>query len=48
MMEGLKEEMNGGESEKKREEGFEICKTGENVLPQNTKFSGIKTPENGK
>ena len=30
---GVKEEMNGGESEKKGEEGFEICETGENILP---------------
>ena len=30
---GVKEEMNGGESEKKREEVFEICETGENILP---------------
>ena len=40
--------MNEGESEKKREEGLEICETGENILPQNTKFFGIKIPENGK
>ena len=31
--EGVKEEMNGGESEKKGEEGLEICETGENILP---------------
>ena len=30
---GVKEEMNGGESEKEGEEGIEICKTGENILP---------------
>ena len=30
---GVKEEMNGGESEKKGEEGFEICETRENTLP---------------
>ena len=30
---GVKEEMNGGESEKKGEEEFEICETGENILP---------------
>ena len=30
---GVKEEMNGGESEKKGEEGIEICETGENILP---------------
>ena len=30
---GVKEEMNGGEREKKGEEGLEICKTGENILP---------------
>ncbi len=29
---GMKEEMNGGESEK-GEEGLEICETGENILP---------------
>ena len=29
----MKEEMNGGESEKKGEEGIEICETGENILP---------------
>ena len=29
---GVKEEMNGGESEK-REEGFEICEIGENIIP---------------
>ena len=40
--------MNGGESEKKGEEVLEICETGENILPQNRKFSGIKTPENEK
>ena len=28
---GVKEEMNGGESEKKGEEGLEICETGENI-----------------
>ena len=31
--EGVKEEMNGGESEKKGEEGIDICETGENILP---------------
>ena len=30
---GVKEEMNGGESEKKGEEGIEICEIGENILP---------------
>ena len=30
---GVKEEMNGGEGEKKGEKGFEICETGENILP---------------
>ena len=30
---GVKEEMNGGESKKKGEEGLEICETGENILP---------------
>ena len=30
---GVKEEMNGGESEKKEEERLEICETGENILP---------------
>ena len=30
---GVKEEMNEGESEKKGEEGLEICETGENILP---------------
>ena len=30
---GVKEEMNGGESEKKGEEGIEMCETGENILP---------------
>ena len=29
----MKDEMNGGESEKKGEEGLEICETGENILP---------------
>ena len=29
----MKEEMNGGECEKKEEEGIEICETGENILP---------------
>ena len=29
----VKEEMNGGESEKKGEEGLEICETGENIFP---------------
>ena len=38
--------MNGGESEKKGEEGLEICETGENILPQNTKSLFDKTPEN--
>ena len=32
-IEWVKEEMNGGESEKKGEEGFEIWETGENILP---------------
>ena len=40
--------MNGGESEKKGEEGLEVCETGENTLSQNTKPSGLKTPENKK
>ena len=40
--------MNGGESEKKEEEGLEICETGENSLPQIIKSSGFKTPENEK
>ena len=44
----MKEEMNGGENEKKGEEGLEICETGENTNPQNTQFSGFKTPGNGK
>ena len=30
---GVKEEMNGGESEKKGEEGLEICETGEDIIP---------------
>ena len=30
---GMKEEMNGGESEKKGEEVLEICEIGENILP---------------
>ena len=30
---GVKEEMNGGESKKKEEEGLEIYETGENILP---------------
>ena len=30
---GVKEEMNREESEKKGEEGLEICETGENILP---------------
>ena len=30
---GVKKEMNGGENEKKGEEGLEICETGENILP---------------
>ena len=30
---GVKEEMNGGESEKKEEEVLEICEIGENILP---------------
>ena len=30
---GVKEEMNGGESKKKGEEGVEICEIGENILP---------------
>ena len=30
---GVKEEMNGGESGKKGEEGLKICETGENILP---------------
>ena len=29
----MKEEMNGSESEKKGEEGLEICETGENIPP---------------
>ena len=29
----MKEEMNGGESEKKGEEGLEICETGESIPP---------------
>ena len=29
----VKEEMNGGESEKKGKEGLEFCETGENILP---------------
>ena len=29
---GVKEEMNGGESKKKEEEGIEICEIGENIL----------------
>ena len=40
--------MNGGESEKKGEEGLEICETGENIIPQNRKIFEIKTPENEK
>ena len=40
--------MNGGESEKKREEGLEICETGENITPQITQSFGSKTPGNGK
>ena len=40
--------MNGGESEKKGEEGFEICEIGENILPQNRKFSGFKAPDEEK
>ena len=40
--------MNGGESEKKGNEVLEICETGENILPYNTKTSLPKTPENGK
>ena len=30
---GVKKEMSEGESEKKGEEGLEICETGENILP---------------
>ena len=30
---GVKEEMNGGGSEKKGDEGIEICETGEDTLP---------------
>ena len=33
LREGVKEEMNGGDSEKKGEKVFEICETGENTLP---------------
>ena len=33
MMGGMKEEMNGGESEKKGEEDLKICEIGENILP---------------
>ena len=40
--------MNGGESEKKGEERFEICETGENTTPQITQSSGLETPGNGK
>ena len=40
--------MNGGESEKKGEEGLKICETGENTNPQITQFSRFKTPGNGK
>ena len=40
--------MNGGESEKKGEEGLEICETGENTNPQITQSSRFKTPGNGK
>ena len=40
--------MNGGESEKKGEEGLEICEIGENTNPQITQSSELKTPENGK
>ncbi len=29
----VREEMNGEEIEKKKEEGIEICKTGENIFP---------------
>ena len=29
----MEEEMNGGESEKKGEEGIEIFETGESILP---------------
>ena len=30
---GVKEELNGGESEKKGNERLEICEIGENILP---------------
>jgi len=44
----MKEEMNGGESEKEKEEVLEICETGENTNPQITQSSRLKTPANGK
>ena len=40
--------MKGGESKKKREEGLEICETGENILPQIMKIPVPKLPENEK
>ena len=40
--------MNGGESEKKGEEGLEICETGKNTIPQITQSSVRNTPGNGK
>ena len=40
--------MNGGGSEKKKEEGLEICEIGENTNPQITQSSEFKTPGNGK
>ena len=40
--------MNGGKTEKKGEEGVEICETGENTTPQITQFSVLKIPGNGK
>ncbi len=40
--------MDGGESEKKGKEAFEICETGENTNPQITQSSVIKSPGNGK
>ncbi len=40
--------MNGGESEKKEEEGLEICETGENTNPQIAQSFGFQTPGNGK
>ena len=38
--------MNGGESEKKGEDGLEICETGESILPQNKEILIIEGPEN--